>query len=138
MPSQPLKLAIQANGFVAEIIRTSRRKTASIKIIEGQVSVIVPEALADEKIEALLAKKNRWIKEKLALQEQVAAIKPKEFVSGESFSYLGRNYRLKVIEGQYPSLKLHQPTNGVFPPFLLREPLLLARREPLLLIPQAN
>lgn len=99
---------IQGNGYVAEVIRTSRRKTASIKVIEGNVSVIVPDALAIEKIESLLTKKHRWIKEKLALQAQVIATKPKEFVSGESFSYLGRNYRLKVIEGAYPAIKFYQ------------------------------
>jgi len=108
MPLPLENAVIQGNGYVAEIIRTSRRKTASIKVIEGHVSVIVPNALAIEKIQSLLTKKHRWITEKLALQEQVIASKPKEFVSGESFSYLGRNYRLKVIEGQYPSIKLYQ------------------------------
>lgn len=100
--------AIQGNGYVAKVIRTSRRKTASIKVVEGKVSVIVPDAFSIDKIELLLTKKHRWIKEKLALQEQVISTKPKEFVSGESFPYLGRNYRLKVIEGQYPSIKLYQ------------------------------
>ena len=70
--------------------------------------MIVPEVLSIEKIQSLLTKKHSWIKEKLALQEQVISIKPKEFVSGESFSYLGRNYRLKVVEGQYPAIKLYQ------------------------------
>ncbi len=99
---------IQVDGYIAEVIRTSRRKTASIKVVEGVVSVVVPESLAIEKIELLLTKKQRWIKEKLALQEQVIFSKPKEFVSGEAFSYLGRNYRLKVIEGSYPDIKLYQ------------------------------
>jgi predicted metal-dependent hydrolase len=108
MPINPENNVIQGNGYVAEIIRTSRVKTASIKVVEGSVSVLVPEFLPVEKIASLLIKKNRWIKEKLALQEQVSAVKPKEFVSGESFSYLGRNYRLKVIEGQYPAVKLQQ------------------------------
>ena len=108
MPLKPENNVIQGNGYVTEIIRTSRVKTASIKVVEGKVSVIVPETLPVEKIESLLIKKNRWIKEKLVLQEQVCAVKPKEFVSGESFSYLGRNYRLKVIEGQYPAIRCQQ------------------------------
>lgn len=108
MSVQPNHHVIQGNGFVAEIIRTSRRKTASIKVLEGNVSVIVPEALTVEKIESLIIKKQRWIKEKLAIQEQSVAVKPKEFVSGESFSYLGRNYRLKIEQGLYPAIKLHQ------------------------------
>ena len=108
MSVQPHHQVIQGNGFVAEIIRTSRRKTASIKVIEGHVSVIVPEALPVETIESLLTKKHRWIKEKLAFQEQAVAVKPKQFVSGEALSYLGRNYRLKIEQGLYPAIKLHQ------------------------------
>jgi len=99
---------IERNDYTAEVIRTSRRKTASIKVNEGKVSVIVPSSLSLDKIESLLIKKDRWIKEKLVLHDQIVATKSKEFVSGESFSYLGRNYRLKIVEGQYPDLKLHQ------------------------------
>ena len=99
---------IQGNGFVADIIRSSRRKTAAIKIQKGKVFVIVPECLSMAAIESLVAKKNRWIKEKLAIQNEIVAIKPKAFVSGESFSYLGRNHPLKIESGLYPFIKLHQ------------------------------
>jgi predicted metal-dependent hydrolase len=75
---------------------------------KGNVSVIVPKSLPFENIESLLVKKNRWIKEKMAIQQDVIATKPREFISGESFSYLGRNYRLKIEQGLYPSIKLQQ------------------------------
>lgn len=99
---------IQGNGFVADIIRSSKRKTAAIKIQKGKVFVIVPEYLPMAAIESLVAKKNRWIKEKLVIQNEIIAIKPKEFVSGESFSFLGRNHSLKIESGLYPVIKLHQ------------------------------
>ncbi len=99
---------IQGNGFVADIIRSSKRKTAAIKIQKGKVFVLVPECLTMAAIESLVAKKNRWIKEKLAIQNEIIAIKPKAFVSGEAFSYLGRNHPLKVESGLYPVIKLHQ------------------------------
>jgi len=108
MPLPLENATIQGSGYIAEVIRTSRRKTASIKVTEGVVSVVVPESLPLEKIQSLLNKKQRWIKEKLALQKHVISSKPKEFVSGEAFSYLGRNYRLKVIDGAYPDIKLYQ------------------------------
>ncbi len=99
---------IQADGFVAEIVRTTRRKTVSIKVKKGIVSVIVPESLPVENIESLLTKKNRWVKEKLAIQQEVLASKPKEYISGECFSYLGSNYPLKIEQGLYPDIKLQQ------------------------------
>ena len=99
---------LHGNGFVADIIRSPRRKTAAIKIQKGKVFVIVPECLSMAAIESLVAKKNRWIKEKLAIQNEIIAIKPKEFASGESFSFLGRNHPLKIESGLYPFIKLHQ------------------------------
>jgi len=99
---------IQGNGFVAEIVRSSRRKTAAIKIKKGKVFVVVPECLTMAAIESLVDKKHRWIKEKLAIQNEIMDIKPKEFISGESFSYLGKNHPLKIESGLYPVIKLHQ------------------------------
>ena len=66
----------------------------------------MPHTLAQERIVRLLEDKTRWIKEKLALHFQGHSKSDKEYVSGESFSYLGRNYRLKVNKGQYQPVKL--------------------------------
>lgn len=99
---------LHGDGFVAEIIRSSRRKTAAIKIQKGKVFIIVPEYLDTTTIEFLVTKKQRWINEKLAIQQEIFAIKPKAFVSGESFSYLGRNHPLKIESGLYPFIRLHQ------------------------------
>lgn len=96
------------NGFIAEIIRTSRRKTADIRVEEGAVSLIVPTATSLEKIDQLLLAKRMWIKEKMLLQREMAAASSKAFVSGEAFPYLGRNYRLKVTSGAFTPVKLLQ------------------------------
>lgn len=96
------------NGFIAEVIRTSRRKTADIRVEEGAVSVIVPVSTSIEKIDQLLSSKRLWIKEKMALQRDMAPASSKQFVSGEAFPYLGRNYRLKVEHGPFTPVKLLQ------------------------------
>ncbi len=61
---------LQGNGYVAEVIRTSRVKSADIKVQECAVSVVVPRKLPVERIEKLLKDKNKWIKEKLILQRE--------------------------------------------------------------------
>lgn len=96
------------NGFIAEVIRTNRRKTADIRVEEGAVSVIVPVSTSLEKIDQLLSSKRMWIKEKMALQRDMAPASSKQFVSGEAFPYLGRNYRLKVMHGSFAPVKLLQ------------------------------
>lgn len=97
---------IQGKGFQAEVIRTNRRKTASVKVVEGRVAVVVPRFTTKARVEELVAKKSRWIREKLLLQREHRAPKPKEYVSGECFTYLGRNYRLTIETGPTKSVKL--------------------------------
>lgn len=96
------------NGFIAEVIRTSRRKSADIRVEEGAVSIVVPVSTSIEKIDQLLLSKRLWIKEKMALQRDMAPASSKQFVSGEAFPYLGRNYRLKVEHGPFAPVKLLQ------------------------------
>lgn len=99
---------IEGNGFIAEVIRTKRRKTASIRVEDRMVSVVVPTELTEQRISQLLKEKHRWIKTKIRDQKQVQTVSQKQFVSGEAFSYLGRNYRLKVVRGAYKPVKLIQ------------------------------
>jgi predicted metal-dependent hydrolase len=90
---------VQGKGSQAEVIRTGHRKTAAIKVEEGRVCVLVPNSATPTKVEELVTKKTRWIREKLLLQQNFQAPKRKEYVSGECFTYLGRNYRLRVEPG---------------------------------------
>ena len=96
----------QGKGFVAKIVRTNRVKTASVKVEAGKVSVVVPFKLPDDRIEKVVTDKAKWIREKIYLHNQHVISKPKEYVSGESFTYLGKNYRLKIAAGAVPSVKL--------------------------------
>jgi hypothetical protein len=96
------------NGFIAEVIRTNRRKSADIRVEEGSVSVIVPANTSAEKIDQLLVTKRRWIREKITLHQESAPTSSKQYVSGEAFTYLGRNYRLKVERGNFAPVRLLQ------------------------------
>ena len=68
--------------------------------------MVVPRSTSTDKVEALVTRKTRWIREKLLLHREHQPPKPKEYVSGECFTYLGRNYRLKVESGAAKSVKL--------------------------------
>ncbi len=92
--------------FPYDVIRTPRRKTASIKVIEGHVQIIVPMDLPQDKIEAVLFKKRLWVREKIRLYEEAMPPKPKEFVNGEAFPYLGKNYKLKFVPDGIGEVKL--------------------------------
>ena len=89
-----------------EIVRTKRRKTASIQIRDGLVRAVVPDRISDFKVEALIKKRIPWIRKKLQDELKIIIPSTKEYVSGESLTYLGKNYRLKVIANNKCSVKL--------------------------------
>ena len=87
--------------FDYQVFRRPRRKTAYISVNpDCSVRLIVPSTLSDEKIIELVNRKSRWIRTKIAhFQEINQNQNQREYVSGESFTYLGRNYRLKIVSG---------------------------------------
>jgi len=95
-------------GFDFEVIvkRTDRRKSASISLDGDIVKVTVPKTLTDKRIKELINKRTPWIKTKLNDQALRQPPKAKEYISGETLDYLGKSYRLKVIEGDAQSIKM--------------------------------
>ncbi len=94
-------------------VKKSRRKTLSIYIEPtGEITILAPENKSDAEINAVISSKKLQIYRKLAeLAELKATQRVRELVSGESYIYLGRNYRLKFVESQDVALKL---SNGYF------------------------
>ena len=95
------------------VIRRPRRKTASITVsADNRVTVVVPNHVTDERVRAIIESKAKWIRKRIEHNlESKEAIKPKEFVTGEEFRYLGTVYRLCVEEGRPGVVTL---TDGTF------------------------
>jgi len=85
-------------GLRVEVVRSVRR-TAALHIIGSDLQVRVPEHVGDERVAAFLQRKRPWIRSKVAEIRLLPPPRNKELVSGESFPYLGRHYRLKIQEG---------------------------------------
>jgi len=97
---------IEGQSYLVEVKRTNRAKTASLKVQEGAVIVVVPKELPLEQIKKIVNDKHDWIIDKIALHSAASPASRNHYVSGEAFPYLGRNYRLKVLNGDYQALKL--------------------------------
>jgi predicted metal-dependent hydrolase len=80
------------------IRRSSRRKTVAVTIDpEDGVLLTAPEGVTVEKLDDVVRSRAAWILQRLRWVEQPERRPPpREFVSGESFLYLGRSYRLRV------------------------------------------
>lgn len=83
--------------FPIRIERSSRRKTLAIHIKYGEVLIKAPQCLPIKQLNAMVTGKINWIRAKIAAQAKFERPKPKRFVEGERFPYLGRHYRLQLI-----------------------------------------
>lgn len=94
------------NGLDINVIRSSRKKSMHIVIErDGTVSVQVPENIEDERILTILKSKEYEIHKKLLYWKELNKEQiERQYVSGQSFMYLGKNYNLHLVEGQKRNL----------------------------------
>ena len=88
--------------------RSARRKTMQITVErDGALVLSAPPHVTDERLRAFVRAKRLWIYTKLAEKDRLQrTAEPREFADGEGFLYLGRSYRLKLVEEQEVPLKL--------------------------------
>lgn len=91
-----------------EVRRSARRRTMELTVDRGgELIITAPPEVSDAVMGAFVREKRFWLYTKLA--EKEALQQPtggKEFVSGEGFPYLGRSYRLLLVDAQDAPLKL--------------------------------
>jgi predicted metal-dependent hydrolase len=89
-------------------LRRSDRRTLEIAVLsDGQIEVRAPKDMPVERIEARLRGRARWIaRQRRSVERAALPTAPREFRSGESFRYLGRQYRLRVCAGPMPHVRL--------------------------------
>lgn len=71
-----------------------------------EVVMSVPLKTTNKHIKYVLNKRSDWIKSKLAFYRSKPIAIVQEYVSGENCRFLGRNYRLKVVQSSEESVKL--------------------------------
>ncbi|MGL6160877.1 M48 family metallopeptidase [Microbulbifer sp.] len=82
------------------ILRSSHVPRVLIKVHpDCRVQVSAPETASDEEVRAAVQKRGRWIYRQLReFRAQLQHVTPRQYISGESHYYLGRQYMLKVME----------------------------------------
>jgi predicted metal-dependent hydrolase len=84
------------------------RKTLAIHVYpDGKVFVDAPITASDEAIAEKVKKKASWIfKQKMQFEAYPPVLPKRSYQSGESHRYLGKQYRLLVIQGLIDNVKL--------------------------------
>ena len=73
----------------------------------GEAILTAPKTASDEHIKFIMQKRAKWIAQKRAFFASFKTPK-KEYVSGKDFKYLGRSYRLKVVQSKEERVKLQR------------------------------
>lgn len=90
----------------------SKRKTIALTVTEdAQLIVKAPFYVSEETIKQVILKHRRWIEKRKREINSRAKYKPKEFVNGEGFLYLGKWYKLFIVEEQLEPLRFE---NGFY------------------------
>jgi hypothetical protein len=74
-----------------------------------RIEVAAPAQVDDNEVLAAVKKRGRWIYQQLRdFRQQSAYVTPRQYISGESHYYLGKQYLLKVLEdpNAMPQVKL--------------------------------
>jgi predicted metal-dependent hydrolase len=85
-------------------IKKSSRKTMSLSFDGNVIIVKAPESFSESKIESYIRSNEIKITEALRLASVEADTK--NFIDGEDFYFLGKNYRLKIIDNDTSKLSL--------------------------------
>jgi predicted metal-dependent hydrolase len=92
---------IVIDNLSVNVIKSKRRKTVAIKVIDNVVSVHIPERLPLIIAQDFISSKTAWIRAKLLLQSQRHNTE-KQFIENEKFQYLGQDYTLRLNESSGP------------------------------------
>jgi predicted metal-dependent hydrolase len=92
---------VQKTG-IEYILQRSHRKTLCITIErDGTITVKAPAEIKAIDIERFVVGKGIWIHQKLLKKKSQHQEKPqREFVNGQGFLYLGKSYRLKLVDDE--------------------------------------
>ncbi len=89
------------------IIRKQRKYLRILVEPNLQVTIYAPTNAEDCKINEFLHKKAFWIMQKLDYVKTFHPLPPpREYINGETFRFLGRQYRLKIEQGNHSPAKL--------------------------------
>ncbi len=99
---------LSLHGLDFELRRSSRRRSLTITVErDGALLLSAPPDCGSDVMAQFVHDKLEWIYGKLVLKGMLGQSGPeKRYVSGESFPYLGRNFRLLLVDQQDVPFKL--------------------------------
>jgi predicted metal-dependent hydrolase len=103
-----LELADLGEPMAYELQRTDRRRTVGISVEpDRRIVVLAPKGADRYRIEQILRRRMPWIRrQRRTLESLPPPPLPRQWLAGETHRYLGRQYRLKLVEAPGKGVKL--------------------------------
>jgi hypothetical protein len=96
---------LQMGDLDFEVRRSDRRHTLGLTV-DRTGALIAPIETSTEELSQWIQGRLLWVHRKLALKEEtISRMCAPEYISGEGFCYLGRRYRLKLVDRQEQPLQ---------------------------------
>lgn len=104
-PSERSEIQWGTTRIPFTIRRSPRRTTVSLAVdARDGLVVTAPRAVPVERLDRVVRAKARWVVEHLRRRSDLPPPPPpRELVSGEGYSYLGRQFRLRLVLGAPPA-----------------------------------
>ncbi len=96
------------------LIRSKRRTIALVVERDATLTVRAPHKVSLEYIMNLVMRKHAWIEKKKQQASRQVAVPSKNYVDGETFLYLGKEYVLRVCYGKHIEL-VEETSTILFP-----------------------
>lgn len=93
------------------VVRSTKRRKLTITVErDRRVVVSAPQGVSDEKIREVVESKRQWLYEKTRHAQKYNPPHPpgKELVNGESALYLGRQYRIELVQNGMAEIRFEQ------------------------------
>lgn len=99
---------LKVNDLCFEVRRSQQRRALEITVDRGgELILSAPPDVADVILRDFVQRKRMWVYKQLARKEALSRkTQHKVFVEGEDFTYLGRTYRLRLIDECDVAVKL--------------------------------
>ncbi|MCL2177176.1 MAG: M48 family metallopeptidase [Firmicutes bacterium] len=97
------------DGEIVYILTRKKVKNINLNVkADGKISVSADPSISIEMIEKFIIRKSRWLARHLSVFEVAKELfsPPKEYVSGENYNYLGKQYRLKVSQSNNEQVEI--------------------------------
>jgi predicted metal-dependent hydrolase len=103
-------MTLTIEDLVIPVKHSANRKTMQLTVDrDSSLLLTAPPFVQNDVLERFVRSKLSWVYQKLAEKSLMQkTIRPKQFVQSEGFLYLGRSYRLNLVDEQELPLKFYQ------------------------------